>query len=77
MRKFVLSAVAMTTFAALVSIPAQADTVTGPIRQGNQCFKTSIGSSKDLVGYWTACPQEASATVTPRTTRNARRRASR
>jgi hypothetical protein len=75
MRKFVLSAVAMTAFA-VASIPAQADMGHGPLKNGNQCFQPSVGWSKDMVGYWGACPQGASATVTPRT-RTTRRHAAR
>jgi hypothetical protein len=60
MRKFVLSAIAITTLAA-VSIPAQADMYHGPTKNGSQCFVASPGAGgKDGVGYWSACPQAAS-----------------
>jgi hypothetical protein len=73
MHKLMLSAVAIAFAATLV--PAQADMGHGPTQNGTQCFKPSIGWSKDLIGYWGACPQPASATVTPkqRPRRNAAR----
>jgi hypothetical protein len=63
MRKFVISAAAMTALATLfASAPATADHIMGgPIQKGDQCFTTSP-SSKDF-GYWSACPKPASAPV--------------
>ena len=49
MRKFVLTAVAMTAFAAL-SAPAFADMHPGPTRDGNKCFTASPGMGKDGKG---------------------------
>ena len=67
MRKLMLSAVAIAFAATLV--PAKADMGHGPTQNGTQCFKSSIGWSKDLIGYWGACPQTASTTAAPRTQR--------
>ena len=74
MRKFVLSAVAITAFAAL-SAPALAEISWGPTKNGAQCFTPSPGWSKDGFGYWGACPQPAAAPVAakPRARRNAAR----
>jgi hypothetical protein len=72
MRKFVLSTLAMVTLAAL-SVSAQADMAPGPIKNGNQCFNSAPGFNKDAIGYWAACPQQAS-TASATTTRQARRR---
>jgi hypothetical protein len=75
MRKFVLTAVAMTAIAAL-SAPAFADMHVGPIRDGNKCFKGSPGSGKDGIGYWDTCPQTASTTAAakqPKARKNAAR----
>jgi hypothetical protein len=68
MRKFVLSAAAMTAFAALVaSVPAQADMHYGPSRNGNQCYQTSPGSGRsEGFGAWTTCPQPAGTAATAR-----------
>ena len=74
MRKFVLTAAAMTAFAAL-SAPAYAEMHYGPLRDGNRCFNTQIGGGKDGIGYWGACPQSAS--VTPAAKPKARRHVSR
>jgi hypothetical protein len=74
MRKFVLTAAAMTAFAAL-SAPASAEMNYGPLKDGNKCFTTQIGGGKDGIGYWGACPQAAS--VTPAAKPKARRNAAR
>ncbi len=69
MRQFTLSTVAATAFAALlVSVPAQADSLNGAApKNGSQCFKFSptAGSRDSRWGYWSACPETASATVAP------------
>jgi hypothetical protein len=64
MRKFMLSAAAMTAVAALLaSAPARADMGHGPLQNGNKCFKTSAGWGKDNIGYWDTCAQPASTAV--------------
>jgi hypothetical protein len=70
MRRVMISAAAMTAFAALLaSAPANALDNYGPKQVGNQCFTPAPGHSKDLgFGSWGACPQPASAAV-PATTR--------
>jgi len=75
MRKFVLTAAAMTAFAAL-SAPAFADMHPGPTRDGNKCFNATPGWGKDGIGYWGACPQAASVTPAARQSK-ARRHVSR
>jgi hypothetical protein len=81
MRKFTISAAAITTFAALVgTVPALADhNGGGPTRNAsNQCFNYSTGSSKDgTFGYWGACPQTASAAAAASFKPRARRTATR
>jgi hypothetical protein len=64
MRKLMISAAAMTAFAALLaSAPAKADAnFGGPIQKGDQCWTNST-SSKDF-GFWGACPKPASVAVT-------------
>ncbi len=65
MRKFIISAAAMTAFAALLAqAPAKADYNFGPIQNGGQCWKDSTSSK--FFGYWSACPQPASVAVAPR-----------
>ena len=77
MRKFAMSAAAITAFAALLAIPAQADNNGGgPTAKAGQCFNYSVGSSKDgSFGHWGACPQTASVAAAPKA--RARRNASR
>jgi hypothetical protein len=68
MRKFVISATAVTAFAALMaSAPANAMDNYGPNKVGNQCFTPSHQQSRELAfGTWGACPQPASVAVAPR-----------
>jgi len=68
MRKFVISATAVTAFAALMaSAPANAMDNYGPTKVGNQCFKASTTVGRDMsFGTWGACPQPASVSVAPR-----------
>jgi len=75
MRKFVLSAAAMTFAALLVSAPASADfNAGGPIKQGNQCWKDQVGAGKDgRWGMWGACPQAASVAATQKRPRRVAR----
>jgi hypothetical protein len=80
MRKLTMSAAAITTFAALIAMPAQADSVGGgPNKNGTQCYNYSTGSSRDgTFGHWGACPQTAStarpaAAPRARASRNAAR----
>jgi hypothetical protein len=72
MRKFIISAAAMSVFAALqASSPAMAEYHFGPLQNGNQCW---IGTAYGVVpgrpagssggfGYWGTCPKPASATA--------------
>lgn len=77
MRKVMISAAAMTAFAALLaSAPASAVDNWGPKQVGNQCFTPSPGSSKDLgFGSWGACPQQASVAVAAPARQKTRHRA--
>jgi hypothetical protein len=67
MRKFVISAAAMTAFAALLSsAPASALENYGPNKVGNQCFTPAATQGRDLgFGSWGACPQPASIAAVP------------
>jgi hypothetical protein len=74
MRKFTISAAAITAFAALLaSAPATAEYHFGAVQNGNKCWHASgavaipgrVGGSPGGFGYWGACPQPASATVAP------------
>jgi D-alanyl-D-alanine dipeptidase len=67
MRKSMISAAAITTFAALVlSAPANAIQSYGPNKVGDQCFTPAHTQGRDLnFGYWGACPQPASVAVAP------------
>jgi D-alanyl-D-alanine dipeptidase len=56
MRKFMISAAAMTVFA-LATAPANADFNFGPVKNGNLCWKLTPNSKE--FGYWAACPQPA------------------
>ncbi len=59
MRKFMISAAAMTAFAALLaSTAAKADFNFGPVRNADQCW-TLTTNSKEF-GYWSTCPRPAS-----------------
>jgi hypothetical protein len=77
MRKFVISATAMTAFAALLaSAPANAVENYGPNKVGNQCFTPSNSHARDLAfGAWNACPQPASIAVAPAHHKNRHRKA--
>ena len=68
MRKFVISAAAMTAFAALLaSAPANALENYGAKQVGSQCFTPAHASGRDLTfGSWGACPQSASLAVAPK-----------
>ena len=70
MRHFLITAAAMTAFAALLaSVPARADVNYGPKQNGNQCWKSAPGNDREgRFGFWSACPQTASVAV-PRTHR--------
>ena len=67
MRQFMLSVVALTAFAAMLTA-AQADILNGaPAKNGNQCFTFSHSQARDArFGIWGACPQTASVAVAPR-----------
>jgi len=61
MREFMISAAAMTVFAAVgatAPAPAKADFNFGPVQNGNLCW-TYTPNSREF-GYWGACPQPAS-----------------
>jgi hypothetical protein len=68
MRKVIISAAAMTAFAALLaSAPANAVENYGPKQVGSQCFTSSHSQGRDLAfGSWGACPQPASVAVAPK-----------
>jgi hypothetical protein len=72
MRHFLITAAAMTAFAALLaSVPANALENYGPSKVGNQCFTPSSSWGRDVAfGTWGSCPQTASVA----TTRTASRR---
>ena len=74
MRQFIMTVTALTAFGAMVAT-AQADAINGgPIKNGNQCFKLSPGRSVDArFGYWSACPETASASTATTPRRPARR----
>jgi len=60
MRKLMISAAAMTAFAALLaSAPASADYNFGPVTNAGQCW-TYTPNSKEF-GYWGTCPKPAAA----------------
>ncbi len=69
MRQLTAFAAAILFATTLSSISARADYHFGPVKNGDQCWKSSP-SAKDF-GYWGACPQPASAPVV-RTVRHAR-----
>jgi hypothetical protein len=75
MRKFVISATAVTVFAALMaSAPANAVDNFGPTKVENQCFKASTNVGRDLsFGTWGACPQPANVASAPVATRHKKR----
>jgi hypothetical protein len=68
MRKFVISAAAVTVLAGLAaSAPAKADFNFGPVKNGNLCWTLTPNSnnSKEF-GYWAACAQPASVAAPTR-----------
>ncbi len=67
MGRFIAFAATVVLAAAFSSVGAKAEYHYGPVQNGNQCWKTSPTSQS--FGYWTACPQPASAPVA-RTTRH-------
>jgi hypothetical protein len=75
MHKLTITAAAIAFGALLASAPAQADILNGaPEKNGSQCFAFSAGGSRDSrFGVWGACPQTASAAVTPPASRHIRR----
>ena len=74
MRHFLITAAAMTAFAALLAVPAKADMHYGPTQNGSQCFKWSSGYARDAsFGYWGACPKAASVATTRAASRAAKR----
>ena len=68
MHRFTISAAATVFVALLAFAPAQADTLQGASpKNGNQCFNFSPtnGARDSRWGYWSSCPQAASAAVAP------------
>jgi hypothetical protein len=76
MRSLVLSAAAMMALAAML-IPAQADLMWGPVKNGNQCFQSSPGWNRDGFGAWSSCPAPASTPVATKPAPRAKRHVSR
>ena len=70
MRQFTVFTAAVVLAAMLSSSLAKADYHFGPVQNAGQCWKTSA-SARDF-GFWGACPQPASASVT-RTVRHHQR----
>jgi len=66
MRRFIISAAALTAFAALLaSAPANADYNFGAVQNAGQCWKATLGYARDAsFGYWGACPRTASVAIT-------------
>ena len=76
MRQFMISAAALTMFAAMAATAQAEINGGGPKQVGNQCFKYSVGNDRDgRFGSWGACAQPASAAAT--TQQNRRTRSSR
>jgi hypothetical protein len=75
MRQFLISAAAVTAFAALqASVPANAMENYGPSKVGNQCFTPAATHGRDLgFGSWGACPKPASVATAPAASRSAKR----
>jgi len=69
MKKLAFTAIAVTAFAALSSIPTKAENNGGgPMTQNGKCFNFSAGQARDArFGSWADCPQTASATTTTTT----------
>jgi uncharacterized membrane protein len=76
MRKSMIPAAAIATFAALMlSAPANAIENYGPNKVGNQCFTASPAWGRDLAfGNWGACPQTASVAAPTRAKKQAHHR---
>jgi hypothetical protein len=68
MRHFLITAAAMTAFAALLaSAPANALEPWGPSKVGTQCFTPAPHWGRDLgFGSWGACAGPASVVVAPK-----------
>jgi hypothetical protein len=75
MRQFMISAAAMTAFAALqASVPANAIENYGPSKVGNQCFTPAHTQGRDFAfGTWGACPKPASVATARAASRSAKR----
>jgi hypothetical protein len=63
MRQFAIFAAAAVLAAALSSVAARAEFNYGPVQNGNQCWKSNVTQAHNGFGYWTTCPQPASAPV--------------
>jgi hypothetical protein len=80
MHTFMIIGTAAAFGALLASAPALADRNSGPNQQNGQCWNSQVGSSGSNAGtwgYWSACPEKASAVVAPAQNRRARRQGSR
>jgi len=76
-RLMILSTAA--AFGALAA-PALAERNWGPNQQNSQCWNSQVGNSGSNAGtwgYWSACPQKASAVVAPAQNRRPHRQGSR
>jgi hypothetical protein len=59
--------------------PALAERNWGPNQQNSQCWNSQVGNSGSNAGtwgYWSACPQKASAVVAPAQNRRVRHQGS-
>jgi hypothetical protein len=81
MRTLTIMAAALTASGAFVaSVPAMAERNWGQSQQNGQCWNSRVGNSGSNAGtwgYWSTCPQKASAVVAPSPNRRARRQGSR
>ncbi len=70
MREVTLSAAVVTVVAGLLAVgPAKAELNPGPMQQNGKCWSTQVNHGANnggTWGYWSACPQTASAVVAPR-----------
>jgi hypothetical protein len=61
MRGITMTAAALMLATAFASAPANAETTSwGPVRDGNMCYKNSMGWAGQF-GYWEQCPGAAKA----------------
>jgi hypothetical protein len=68
MTKIAVYTAAAFALATLVSAPAMAEVNYGPMKNGSQCWSSSVnhnGSNGSTFGYWGACPKAASVAAAP------------